>query len=70
MDGPESVDGTVVVVSRSAVDGFGVEDTGGGARFSRRHPVPRRLWTAATVTPIGRLDDDVLAAVRARFSGR
>ncbi len=67
---PESADGTIVVVSRSGVDGFGVDDPGGGARFSRRHPVARRQWTAGTVSPIGRLDDALLASVRARFTPR
>ena len=81
IDVPATVDGTVVVVSRSAVDGFGVADVagtsggdggggrgGGGGRYSRRHPVQGRRWTSAHVTPIGRLDPDVFAAVIERFS--
>ena len=52
---PPSTGGTVTVVLRS--DG----------RFCRRLPVQCRLWTASTVTPIGRLDDATFAAIRDRF---
>jgi hypothetical protein len=72
LDAPDTVDGTVVVVSRSGVDDFGVadgdRDGDGGGRYSRRHPVPGRLWTAAHVTPVGPLDLVVWAAVLDRFS--
>jgi len=67
LDVPATVDGTVVVVSRSGVDDFGVEDAEGGGRFSRRHPVQGRLWTADHVTPVGPLDPGVWAAVLDRF---
>lgn len=71
---PEGVTGTIVVVVRSGVDGFGVDhaaDDGLGlsapGRFSRRLPVPAVLWTAAHAVPAGRLDDATFAAVRDRF---
>ena len=67
LDVPATVDGTVVVVSRSGVDEFGVADVDGGGRFSRRHPVQGRLWTMAHVTLVGPLDPDVWAAVLERF---
>lgn len=66
LDVPATVDGTVVVVSRSGVDDFGVADADGG-RFSRRHPVQGVLWTEAHVTPVGPLDPGVWAAVVDRF---
>jgi hypothetical protein len=71
---PDSLGGTVIVVSRSASDEFGVEhgadrrlglSTPG--RFSRRHPVPCQVWTSTNVTRIGRLDDATFAAVLSRF---
>jgi hypothetical protein len=71
---PNSPSGTVIVVSRSASDRFGVEhgvdprlglSTPG--RFSRRHPVPRQMWTSAHVSLIGPLDDATFAAVVSRF---
>ncbi len=72
---PATVDGTATVVSRSTTDGFGVDHPAGGhlgfsvaGRFSRRHPVPCRLWTARDVTLVGPLDHDLLAAVVARFT--
>jgi hypothetical protein len=71
---PETADGTVTVVARSTSDDFGVEhpadrDLGLSApgRFSRRHPVPGRLWTPRDVAPVGPLDAVTLAAVRDRF---
>ena len=73
---PPTPTGTVTVVSRSATDRFGVEhgaDAGLGlsskGRFSRRHPVQAQLWTPATTTPVGVLDDATFAAVVARFVG-
>lgn len=71
---PDSPSGTVGVVSRSTTDGFGPDHPAderlgltSPGRFSRRHPVQRQLWTSATVTPAGRLDDATFAAVLARF---
>ena len=69
LDVPATVDGTVVVVARSG--GRRLRRRAprrrrwGSApgRFSRRHPVQGRLWTAAHVTPVGPLDDGVWAAV-------
>ncbi len=71
---PDSASGTVIVVSRSGTDAFGVEhgadrrlglSTPG--RFSRRHPVPRPVWTSAHVSPVGALDGETFAAVVDRF---
>lgn len=71
---PQTVDGTVTVVSRSGTDDFGIEHfadpllgLSSPGRFSRLHPVPGQLWTSRNVTPIGPLDGAVLAAVVARF---
>ena len=73
---PPTTTGTVTVVSRSATDPFGVEhaaDAGLGlstrGRFSRRHPVQAQLWTPATATPAGVLDQATFAAIVARFVG-
>ena len=71
---PTTPGGTVTVVARSTVDDFGVDHPAGDGlpftapgRFSRRYGVLGFLWTAPYVTPIGLLDDDVFAAVVARF---
>ena len=71
---PATPSGTVTVVARSTVDDFGVEHRAGDGlrfpvpgRFSRRHGVLALLWTAPHVNPIGLLDDDLFAAVVARF---
>jgi len=71
---PESVGGTVAVVSRSGTEGFGVGHPAdarlgfsGAGHFSRRHPVSGRLWTSLNVTPIGPLDAAVFAEVVGRF---
>lgn len=71
---PATPAGTITVVARSTVDGFGVEHPAGDGlgftapgRFSRRFGVLDLLWAAPHVTPIGLLDADVFAAVVARF---
>lgn len=56
VDVPATEDGTVVVVTRSGEDGF-----------SRRRPVPGRLWTSAHVSDAGTLAGEELAAVIRRF---
>ncbi|HEX7276353.1 MAG TPA: hypothetical protein VF244_03180 [Acidimicrobiales bacterium] len=56
VDVPETVDGTIVVVAKSGVDGW-----------SRRQPVQSGMWTSATVVPAGVLAGDVLAEVVSRF---
>ena len=74
---PAAVGGTVTVVARTGTDSFGIEHPAdlrlglsSPGRFSRRHPVAGWAWTSTDVTPIGPLDNDVLAAVVARFCGR
>jgi hypothetical protein len=74
IDVPESPSGTVAVVVRSGVDGFGVDHPAderlglsAPGRFSRRLPVPGVLWTGSHAVPAGRLDDATFAAVCERF---
>ena len=71
---PLTTGGTVTVVTRSSSDGFGVQHgpdfrlgLSSPGRFSRRVPVQSQLWTPATATALGPLDDATFAAVLDRF---
>ena len=71
---PETVYGTVLVVTRSSTDGFGVahdrrRDLGlnKSGHFSRLLPVQCQLWTPDNVRPSGMLDEETLAWVLLRF---
>jgi hypothetical protein len=71
---PDTVNGTVIVVTRSSTDGFGVahdEQREIGlnkpAHFSRLLPVQCQLWTPELVHEAGPLDPATFAWVQLRF---